>query len=120
MAHSYVDAGGFGDFDVVITNPSSTIVRFAVEDAANRLTDVRLIRAVICQAITQWLEDVRANLDANGDTAVVGATENYPGDGFGAFDFNFGGKFAQVTLISTYGIEASDTQVVAIPYADIC
>lgn len=119
MAHAYTDIGGLGDFEVEVSNPSGTIVRFTLSDDINRITSIRLVRALICKAITDWLADNRDNLDGNGDTAVLGATDYHPGNGFAAFTWNFGSKYAQVTLTAITYVTVSDTITVSIPYGDV-
>jgi len=120
MGHSYTAVGGLGAFTVTKSNPSGTIVRFTISDAAGKLTSAKMIRAVVCDAIQQWIDAERADLDTNGDTDVLGA-EEHPGvgDGFGAFDFVFGSKYAQVELTSTSSISATGTLTVSIPFADV-
>jgi len=119
MGHSYALVGGLGDFTVTKSNPSGTIVRFTVTDSCYKLTSTKMIRAVLCDAIQQWIDLERADLDSNGDTTVKGA-EEHPGvgDGFGAFDFVFGSKYAQVELTATTSISTSGTLTASIPYAD--
>lgn len=119
MGHSYSGVGGFGDFTVTVTNPSGNIVRFTLSDSTNKVTQIRLVQAILRDAIVQWLATNRAALDTNGDTAVVGPTEYYPGDGFAAFTYVYGSKYAQVTLSDIADVDVSETLTVSIPYADI-
>ena len=117
MAHSYADVGGFGDFTVTATNPSSTIVRFTLSDAANRVTQIRLIQAILRDAVTQWLALNPTAVAANGGSLAPEA--RYPGDGYAGLVYNYGSKYCQVTLDTLYGIDATETLTVAIPYADV-
>ncbi len=119
MGHSYTGVGGIGDFDVEVTNPDGNIVRFTLEDDANKLTQIRLIQAVLKDAIQQWITENRAALDAAGDSSVVGADTRYPGDGFEHFVWNYGGKYGQITLTDTYGITLEDTITCSIPFGDV-
>jgi len=120
MGHTYSGVGGFGDFTVVKSNPSGNIVRFTITDASNRLTTVKLIRAVLCDAIDQWIALERADLDTNGDGTTKGSSEFVGvGDGFSDFDFNFGSKYAQVTLTALTSLSTSGNLTVTIPYADV-
>lgn len=118
MAHSFEAIGGFADFPVVLSNPSGTIVRFTLTDAANRVTQIRMIQAILRDAITQWIAD---NPTANNEDGVkvAGEETRYPGDGYPDFVWNFGSKFGQVTLDSTYGIDISGTITVESPYANV-
>ncbi len=118
MAHAYTDVGGFGDFSVVLSNPSSTIVRFTLSDSANRVTQIRIVQAILRDAIIQWLADNPTAVNEAG-AAVAGPTENYPGDGFADFTWNYGSKYGQVTLDTIYGIDVSGTITVGVPYADV-
>lgn len=119
MGHSYTAVGGLGDFTVAKSNPSGAIVRFTVSDAAGKLTSPKMIRSVLCDAITQWIALERADLNTNGDSDVVGATDNYPGDGFDQFSFNFESKYAEVTLTATTNISTTGNITASIPYADV-
>lgn len=117
MGHSYTGVGGLGDFTVTKSNPSGNIVRFTIGDTANKLTETRLIRAVVCDAIQQWIDAERSDLDTNGDSDVTGAaTES--GDGFAKFNFVFGSKYAQVDLTALTNISSSGDITASIPYAD--
>lgn len=108
-------------FTVVKSNPSGTIVRFTVTDAQDLLTTTKMIRAVLCDAIDQWIALERADLDTNGDTNVKGSNENgweRPGEGFSAFTFNYGSKYAEVELTSTSNISATGNLTAESPFAD--
>lgn len=120
MGHSYTDVGGLGDFTVTKSTPGGTIVRFTITDTANKLTTTKMIRSVLCDAIDQFIEDERADLDANGDTEVKGS-DDFPGvgDGFKNFDFVFASKYAQIELSSVSSISTSGTITASIPYADV-
>jgi hypothetical protein len=109
-----------GDFTVVKSNPSGNIVRFTVTDTANFLTTSKMIRAVLCDAIQQWIDDERADLDTNADDAVKGA-EDEPGvgDGFSSFTFVFGSKYSEVTLTALTSISTTGNITAEIPYADV-
>jgi len=110
----------WGDFTVVKSNPSGNIVRFTITDSANLITTSKEVRMVVNDAIQQWIDDERADLDTNGDGTVKGA-EEFPGvgDGFSAFDYVMASKFAQVTLTSLASISSSGNLTVSIPYADV-
>lgn len=119
MGHSYTGVGGLGNFTVTKTNPSGNIVRFTVTDSANLLTSPKMIRSVLNDAIQQWIDAERADLDSNGDTTVLGAADRYDGDGFAAFNYVYESKYAQVTLTSLTSISSTGTLTAAIPYADV-
>lgn len=121
MGHSYTDAGGIGPFQVARSVPTGTTVRFTVTDSGNKLTDnVKMIRSVLNDAIQQFIDVERADLDTNGDTTVKGQ-EQHPGagDGFGAFTYNFDGKWAQVALTALTSIDASNNITATIPFDDV-
>lgn len=117
----------YRDFTVVKSQPAtafggatvSNIVRFTITDAANLLTQTKMIRAVLCDAIQQWIDSERADLDTNGDTDVKGA-EEHPGigDGFARFDFKFVDKAAEVALTALTSISSTGNITVESPYAD--
>jgi len=119
MGHSYSAVGGLANFTVTKTNPSDSIVRFTVTDTAGLLTSPKMIRAVLNDAIQQWINSERADLNTNGDSDVVGATVGAPGDGFSEFDYVFASKYAQVTLTALTDISSTGTLTAAIPYADV-
>jgi len=109
-----------GDFTVTKSNPSGLIVRFTVADASNFLSTTKMKRAVLADAIQQWIDAERADLDTNADTLVKGAEEEAGiGDGFSKFNFNYGGLYAEVTLTALTSISSSGTITVSIPYADV-
>lgn len=119
MGHAFVPDGGLGDFTVTKSNPGGgNVVRFTISDSIGQLTSAKMIRAVLCDAIQQWIDAERADLDTNGDSDVTGADTRHQGDGFGAFDFNFGGKYAEVTLTAKTSISVSGDITVSKPYAD--
>ncbi len=116
MGHSYP----IGSFTVTKSNPSGTNVDFTITDTCSYLTTSKHIRAVLCDAIDQWITSERSQLDTNGDTIVLGSSEHvYPSDGFSQFRFVFSSKVASVTLTSISGISTSGTITAAIPYADV-
>ncbi len=117
MAHTYAEVGGFGDFTVTVTNPSSTIVRFTLSDTANRITQIRLIQAILRAAVTQWLALHPTAVASNGGTLIP--TSNFPGDGYSALAYHYGSKYCQVTLSTLYGITPAATLTVSVPYADV-
>jgi hypothetical protein len=120
MGHSYTGVGGLGDFTVTKSNPTGTTVRFTISDAANKLTTSKMLRAVVCDAIDQFITIERADLDTNGDTDVKGSGEyTGVGDGFSAFNFNYGSKYAEVELTALTNIVATGDLTASIPYADV-
>ena len=119
MGHSYTGVGGFGDFTVTKSNPSGNIVRFTVTDSTNMLTTLRMLRAVLADAIDQWIADERTDLNTNGDDDVTGSDANRPGNGFDNFTWDKEGKYAEVTLTSLTNISSSGTITASIPYGDV-
>ena len=125
MGHSYVTAGGLGDFTVTVSNPSSTIVKFLLNDTGYKLTLPRVIQAVLRDAIDQWLATNRAALDAHSDADVKGPlidtppTQNlFPGFGYARFNWNYGGKYATVTLTTIAYVTTTGTITASVPYQD--
>lgn len=57
-------------FTVVKSNPSGNLVRFTVTDTHNILTMTHQIRAVIFDAIEQFIAAETADLITNGDGAI--------------------------------------------------
>lgn len=117
MAHSFADAGGITSFTVTKSNPSGNVIRFVVSDPGNRLQGMNDLQMVLKDAIDQWLAAERADLDTNGDTAILGQTDYYPGDGYAAFSFNLDDKKAEVTLSSKTNIATSGTYTCSSPFA---
>ena len=117
----------YGDFTVVKSQPAtdfsgatiSNIVRFTITDAANLLTQGKMIRSVLCDAIQQWIVAERADLDTNLDTTVLGE-DAHPGigDGFQNYDFKFEDKAAEVVLTALTSISSTGNITVERPYAD--
>lgn len=110
-----------GNFTVTKSNPSGTIVRFTVTDTNGLITTPKMMRAILCDAIQQWIDAERADLDTNGDSAVLGNNEYgvRAGDGFSRFVFNENGKYAQVTLTSISSISVSGTLTAGVAYEDV-
>jgi hypothetical protein len=121
MGHDFSFAGGMGDFTVTKSNPSGNIVKFTITDSGHLLTTSKMIRSVLEDAIDQFIAIERADLNTNGDSSVKGYDQYDPrhvGDGYGAFTWNFAGKYAQVTLTALTNIAATGTITVSIPYGD--
>ncbi len=79
-----------------------------------------MIRAVLNDAIDQWVDDERSDLDTNADTNVQGSSEEPgAGDGFSQFDYTYGSLYAEVTLTALTNISTSGTITASIPYADV-
>lgn len=109
-----------GDFTVTKSNPSGMTVRFTITDSCSFLTTTKMIRAVVNDAVDQWITAERADLDSNGDTDVKGSSEYVlPGDGFSKFTYVFTSKYADVTLTALTNISTSGTITASIPYADV-
>jgi hypothetical protein len=120
MGQSDAEAGGIVDFVVAKSNPGGgTVVRFTLADPGVKLTTSKMIRSVLCDAIQQWIDSERSDLNTNGDAHVKGA-EEFPGvgDGFSAFSFNFGDKLAEITLTSKSNISVAGNITASIPFAD--
>jgi hypothetical protein len=106
-------------FTVTASNPSSTILRLTITDTGYALKSTKMKRAVLCDAITQFLAAESADLTTNGDGALVtaGAEAFRPGDGFADWNFNYRGLYAQVTLTATTNINTSATYTATSPFA---
>jgi hypothetical protein len=78
-----------------------------------------MIRMVLQDAIQQWINSERADLDSNGDTDVTGEDTANPGNGFAAFNFVYGSKYAQVTLTALTSISSTGTITAAVPFSDV-
>ena len=118
----------YGDFTVAKSQPAtdfsgatvSNIVRFTISDSANLLTQGKMIRSVLCDAVDQWIAAERSDLDTNGDTDVKGSSEfEGVGDGFSAFDFKFEDKACEVALTALTNISSTGNITVERPYADV-
>lgn len=120
MGHAYTGVGGLGNFTVVKSNPSGNVVRFTITDSANLLTTTKMIRAVLADAMDQFIAAERADLDTNGDSAILGSAD-YPGcgDGFKNVDFVFASKYCDLTLSAKTNIAVTGNITVAIPYGDV-
>lgn len=109
-----------GDFTVTKTNPSGNIVRFAITDAANLLTTTKMIRAVLHDALEQFVVAERADLITNGDQLVVDKVEQpttHSGDLPVAYDWP--NKRCDLTLTALTSIAATGTITASKPYADV-
>jgi hypothetical protein len=82
------------------------------------VTQIRLVQAILRDAITQWLASNPTAANAN-SVVVAGAETRYPGDGFPDFSWVYGSKYGQVTLGTKYGITVTGTITVSIPYGDV-
>lgn len=108
-------------FTVTKSTPSGTILKLTITDSLYALTTTKMIRAVLCDAIEQFVTAESADLTTNGDSNVVSgvATTGRPGDGFGPWTFNYRGKYAQITLTSLTNISTSGTITASSPFADV-
>ena len=111
---------GMGDFTVAKSNPSGNIVRFTISTNTGFLTTKKMIRAILADAIQQWVTSERSDLDTNGDSDVKGA-EEHPGtgDGFSQVDWDFANFRGDVTLTALTNISSSGNLTAAIAYADV-
>lgn len=118
----------YGSFVVTKTQPATNfagatvarLVRFTITDTALLLTQGKMIRSVLCDAIDQWIAAERADLNTNGDSAVKGSAEfDGVGDGFSQFSFKFSDKAAEIQLTALTNISSTGTITVDRPYADV-
>lgn len=119
MGHSYTGIGGWGDITVTKSNPSGNVVRFTISDNTYLFQSARMKRAVLQDAIDQFITAERGDLDTNGDTSVKGGEEfDGHGEGYSQFSWNYDGLYAEVTLTALTNIAATGDITVDIPYAD--
>lgn len=111
----------YTDFVITKSNPSGNIVLFTLADPNLLLTYAKMVRGVLQDAIQQWIDAERADLDSNGDTDVTGGPTS-PGDeakgdiGFAAFDWDFENKTGTVTLTALTNISVSGDITASAPY----
>jgi len=119
--HNWSDKeASWGNFTVTKSNPSGMTVRFTVTDTVGLLTTMKMLRAVLADAIDTWIAAERSDLDSNGDSAVKGSSElEGIGDGFSEFSWDKNGKYAEVTLTALTNISTSGTITVSKAYADV-
>jgi len=126
MEYIYDNLGGLGDFTVTSVNTSGTIYTFTIVDACKKVnTSVKLSRAILGDAIDQFIATNRAALNTNGDSDVKGSDDwPEPGNGFKNVTWEFGGSdgsgpaVATMELTATTSITAGDITV-SVPYADV-
>lgn len=114
-----------GTFTVTPSVDSGRI-KFTLTDTANQLTVTKMIRAVIGDAISQWLLTNAEQLLTNGvlvgndagDTIGGPDLSRPAGDGFDHFRWNYGGKYAHTPAITTTSL-TTDALTVTAPYADV-
>lgn len=108
-------------FTVTKSNPSGNIVRFAITDSANILTSSKMIRAVLMDALEQYIAAESADLITNGDAAVEtnfnkagdDVTRSIPG-----LEFDFTNKRANLTLTALTSLSTSGTITATAPFVD--
>ena len=95
------------------------IVTFTLVDTQGLLTLTRMVRAVLADAIDQWLATNDAQLQTNG--ATLRGSDGHPGtgDGFQDFEWNYGAKTAaNANTITTTSLTTADI-VAEVPFADV-
>lgn len=108
-------------FTVTTSNPSGNIIRLTVTDTGYALKTTKMIRAVLTDAIDQFIAAESADLTTNGDSNVVNnaATAFRPGDGYSPWTFNYRNKYCQVTLTATTNISTSATFTATAPWGAV-
>ena len=118
----------YGDFTVTLTwATGSSALTFTVTDTNNLLTTSKMIRAVLLDALDQFLAANTAQLITNGhqigngDNDLFGGSDtSNPGDGGKDVNFDFTDKTAVTPIVTTTSITASTTEYTAAkPYADV-
>jgi len=95
-------------------------MKFTVTDTGNLLTSTKMIRAVLNDAIQQWMSTNAAQIVTNGASAALGRGKyDYPGpgDGFINWRYNFGSKYAMSPAVTTTSFTTANITV-TVPYAD--
>jgi hypothetical protein len=121
---------GWGNFTVTPSVQSGKI-RFTVTDTSNLLTSLKMLRAVIGDAIDQWLATNQAQLVTNSVivsddpniatiSGSVGSKVGHSGvgDGFYGFTWKKNSKYAETPAITTTSLTTAAITV-TIPYADV-
>lgn len=111
-----------GDWTVVKSNPSGNIVRFTITDAANLLTTTKMIRAVLWDALGQFITAESGDLSTNGDGSLETEYNKFHGDPSKSVtqaEFDFDAKVMDVTLTALTNIAATGNITVSVPYADV-
>tara|TARA_R100000152_G_C6741229_1_gene165003 strand:+ start:694 stop:1080 length:387 start_codon:yes stop_codon:yes gene_type:complete len=106
-----------------------THVKWTLSDANNLLTTTKLARAVILDAIDQWITTNSAQLVTNGitigndPTDTFGGSDNrpgaLPGNGGTNLDFLYTNKTCTTPKGITTTSLSTDAITVSIPYADV-
>ena len=120
MGHSYP----IGDFTVTKSNPSGNVVRFTISDSANQLSTSKMQRAVLVDALGQFITAESSDLSTNGDGNLE--TEYNKGDldsskSFSSpeVEFVYNSKYMDVTLTALTNIASTGDITVSIAYADV-
>lgn len=84
-----------------------------------------MIRAVLADAIDQWLATNAAQLLTNGVAVgnkptddIGGADDRFSGDGYWGWDWSFANKYATSPTITTTSLTTTGITV-SIPYGDV-
>ena len=106
---SRVDVLQRSSFTVTKSTPGTTRVKFTLSDSTGLLTTSKMVRAVLVDAINQFIAAEAADLENNGDGNLSEAD----------FKFNFEGKYAETTLTALTSISTSGTITAAAPFANV-
>lgn len=126
--HNWADKeASWGDFTVTVAEDTG-VITMTITDTANMIHTTKMAKAILGDAIDQWLATNKAQLVTNGvsvgnDPAsddIGGAnTNNPPGDGY------YGWVWDQADLTGATPVLASTTSLttaditVSVPYADV-
>jgi len=127
MEYTYDNLGGLADFTVTQELVSGTTYKFTIVDPGKKVnTNVKLSRAILGDAIDQFIATNRAALNTNGDSDVKGSDDwPEPGNGFKNVTWKFGGAAnagpasATMELSATTSIDITGDITVSVPYADV-
>ena len=106
-------------FPVVKSNPSGNIVRFTITDASNLLTKTKMMRAVLMDALDQFITAESADLSTNGDGEIETNFDKNPGDSTRTIDkltFDVSGKIAELALTALTNIASTGTITATSPF----
>lgn len=105
----------------VVPTTSGTSMVFTITDTGNLLTTTKMIRAVIRDALEQWVSTNRAQLITNGDESFVEHFEKSDQDDSKILDilsFVYSTKVATLATTATTSLTTSDLTATA-PFEDV-
>lgn len=126
--HNFADKeASWGDFTVT-PSVSLGMILMTISDPAGMITTTKMSKAILGDAIDQWLVTNAAQLATNGvvvgndpATATIGGknVNRPPGDGYYGWIWDQANKTGNTPAITTTGLTTAAITV-TIPYADVC